>query len=301
MSDPTRIMPRMQNLGSLLDTLPLPDDVEVGDPAALDLGRDCGADERLRELGADLPAGHLHVWGGPSGAGKTSFLLSLLHCAALRNRPVVYATYDLPPSGLALRLLAMLADVDVGALPDPGGRADTGGLTREQAARVVQVRAALRDLPFWILPSRGFPAASLADRLVRAPVRAEVLVVDYVQAVIREPGSELGVALRELSALAVQQHVAVVGVFRADGVTQDEATTPEVALQEAGGVEGASVDVLAARVGWIAPADGSGARRAEVISNRYGDRPSVPLRIDPATGRVETMPEDGPTAGTAAP
>lgn len=301
----------MEHLGSLLDTLPLPDEADLSvavrsDPlGAPEPGLDADerlrdADLRLRKLGADLPAGHLHVWGGPSGAGKTSFLLSLLHCAARRRRPVVYATYDLPPSGLALRMLAMLADVELRALPDPGGTPDTGSLTREELARVVHARSALRELPFWLLPARGFTSVSLADRLARAPVRPEVCVVDYVQAVVREPGTELGLTLRELSELSVRQHVAMVGVFRADGSTHDALETAEDVLGVGGTETDAPVGEVAARVGWIAPADESGSRRAEVISNRYGSRPSVALNIDPETGRVDTRATDAPAVSDAA-
>lgn len=272
----------MEHLGTLLDALPLPPAAER-DGRAVDAS--LGTFETMaRRLGGDLPAGHLHVWGGPSGAGKTSLLLSLLHGAASRGRPVVYATYDLPPSSLAMRALAMLADVDVGRLPDPGG-APSSRLSPAQAARLASVRDELRALPVHVLPARGFSVASLADRVVRAPERAQVLVVDYVQAVIREPGTALGSTLRALSDLATHLHLAVVCVFRAEpvpttedanGETQDRADRP--LLAEAEGV--------ADRIGWIAPADGSGVRRAEILRNRYGERPSVPLELDAASGRL---------------
>ncbi len=279
----------MEHLAKLLAPIPLPEALPKsgGLPTAVE-----GA--LVHDLGADLPAGHLHVWGGPPGAGKTSFLLSLLYEAALGGRRAVYATYDLPASTLALRLLAMLADVQTDALPEAGRPLDADGpaLTREEARRASAVRAGLEPLPFWILESRGFSAASLGDRLVRMPYRPDVVVVDYLQAVIREPGTELGTALRELSDMAARLHLAVLCVFRSDPGRHDEpcdaGTATDVGRREPvdASVAGASLADVADRVGWIAPAEGSGARRAQILANRYGDRPSMPLRIDDATGRL---------------
>lgn len=317
----------MEHLGTLLATLPLPDDDSATASGSASAARDPTVEDAatrrlLTDLGADLPAGHLHVWGGPSGAGKTSFLLSLLHGAAARARPVVYATYDLPASTLAMRLLAMLAQVHVGALPDPGGRSGSGHLDHGHLDhghldhghldpggldRVLRVRRALADMPFYLLSARGFGVPSLADRIARAPCRPQVLVVDYVQAVIRERGKEIGEALRELSALAVRQHVAVVGVFRADTAVSGDARDAVASMERAGAdlVE-PGVSQVAARVGWITPVEPSletsagdaGVRRAELLSNRYGERASMPIQIDPTSGRVEPVADD-PTSPSA--
>src|SRR5438094_10323164 len=62
-------------------------------------------------LGGELPQGHLHVWSGPPGGGKTAFLLGLLLDAARRGRGSCLATYDLPAATLALRALAMESGV----------------------------------------------------------------------------------------------------------------------------------------------------------------------------------------------
>lgn len=304
MSHPRGTMPRMEHLGTLLASIPLPDgDAAAPSTTARRTGEPCAEDAASRrlltELGADLPAGHLHVWGGPSGAGKTSLLLSLLYGAAARKRPVVYATYDLAPSTLAMRLLAMLGEVDVERLPDPGGRVGSTTLAPDTLERLQRVRAALSDLPFYVLAARGFSVGSLADRLVRTPVRPQVLVVDYVQAVIRERGAEISESLRGLSALAVQQHVAVIGVFRADTAVTADAQTAIDSMERAGAdlVE-PGVAKVAARVGWIMPVEpsevGPGTSRAEVLSNRFGERTSVPIHIDPSSGRVEPVAEEPP-------
>jgi hypothetical protein len=231
----------------------------------------------VHDLGADLPAGHMHVWGGPTGAGKTSFLLTLLRGAAAQGRRVVYATYDLPAETLALRMLAMAAGVDVGRLPDPGGPESAGGLSAGALERTCRARAALSGLPFSFLQARGFSTHSLADRLVRMPFRAEVLAVDYLQGVIREPGTDLGVALRSLSDMAQHLHVAIVCAVRAaeEGTGEGARALTTTAL-------GAADDVPD-RVGWIAPARCPGGHRAEVIRNRYGEGRSVPLHFDEAS------------------
>lgn len=250
----------MLHLADLLAALPLPaaHGSSAAPPAETAL---------VHELGAGLPAGHLHIWGGPAGAGKTAFLLALLHGAAAQGRRVVYASYDLPVETLALRLLAMLACVDAQALA-------RGTLAPEDAARAACVRAALAAVPFQLLPARGLSAVSLEDRLVRMPFRAEVLAVDFLQAVVREPNTDPGRALRDLAALATRLHVAVVCAVRSEGAAE---TSSDLG----------ALDVEAvARVGWIAPAGGSGARRAEVLRNRYGARTAVGLTLDPSSGAL---------------
>jgi hypothetical protein len=335
----------MQHLADLLAMIPLPALEEGAAPSLSRLPSDplrsdpcrlgCDAD-LVQDLGADLPAGHLHVWGGPAGAGKTSFLLSLLHAAASRGRRVAYATYDLAPESLAMRMLAMAAAVDIEALPDPTGSARGAGApppacAREDCAldddalrRVHASRAALSRLPFSFLPARGFSVESIYDRLVRMPFRAEVLAVDYLQGVIRAPGTDMGEALRGLSDLADHLHVAVVCAVRPQAGVG--------APPSLGGETISRADVIGAskipdRVGWLGPmpveAGGAGEsraasdpgteanatrvsgassaivtseggsltiggpRRAAVVHNRHGARSVLPLELDEATGALE--------------
>lgn len=245
----------MKHLGDLLAGLSLPDEAPARE-------WDLDESDLLRDLGADLPAGHLHLWGGPPGAGKTSFLLSLLLGAVRRGRRVLHATYHLPASSLALRLLGMAASLDCEALA-------AGRLTPEQSARAAAARRCLSDLPFFLLEARGCSVSSLEDRLVRMPFRAEVMAVDYLQAVVRPPGEDIGSSVRAFSSLASRLHVSIVVTLQAAEETP------------------ADVCHLADRAGWITPAGGSGFRRAEVICNRYGDHPSVPLHLDSASGALE--------------
>lgn len=258
----------MHHLADLLAPLRLPaatrGDGALAAPTAL------VDDALLDSLAAGLPAGHVHVWGGPSGAGKTAFLLALLAGAAAQGRRVLYASYDLPVETLALRLLAMASSLDARALAE-------GALTPPEAERAARARASLEAAPFHLLAARGLSVASLADRLVRMPFRAEVLAVDFLQAVVREENTDSGRALRELSDVASRLHVAVVCAVRSDAPA-----APAPAATVLGGVSLESAD----RVGWIAPALGPLTHRAEVLRNRYGERPVVPLTLDPATGAL---------------
>ncbi len=283
----------MHQLAHLLATLPLPEPDRADDapkpPGDLLAGCSPCDGEVIQELGAGLPAGHLHVWGGPCGAGKTAFLLCLMQAAAVQGRRVVYATYDLPPETLAMRLLATTAGVPWRQLPDPGGSSSTCKLNPDELERALAARELLSRLPFDVLPARGFSARSLRDRVTRMPFRAEILAVDYLQGVIRRPGSEMGVALRELSDLAAQLHLAVVCAVRSG----DEAAEELDELRQAGAG-------LPDRVGWLAPPAGvgletSGVRQAEVVHNRYGQTPAIPLHLDEPTGtlgRIDVIPAE---------
>ena len=108
----------------------------------------------VHALGAALPQGHLHVWSGAPGAGKTAFLLGLLREAARHGRPTLLATYDLPASTLALRLLAMEAGVSLADL-------DGGRLVGSDAQAAALARARLVELPLHLLEARGLSTASL--------------------------------------------------------------------------------------------------------------------------------------------
>lgn len=249
----------MRQLSDLLASLPLPPVDREAPAPRLD-------DRLLVGLGAGLPAGHVHVWGGTAGAGKTALLLAMLQRAAAHGRRVLYATYDLPPETLALRLLAMGAGVDAEALAH-------GRLPGAEAARAAQLRRALEGAPFHVLAARGLGVASLEDRLVRMPFRAEVLAVDYLQGVVREPGSDVGAALRDLAALATRLHVAVVCALRAEPVVSGAA----------GPLEGVPLE-RADRVGWVEPT-APGRVAASVVRNRHGQRSDRPLTLD-ASGEV---------------
>lgn len=256
LSPPTPKIPFMRHVGDLLAglELPVPDDRDLEgllDPAL------------LHDLGADLPAGHCHLWGGPPGAGKTAFLLTLIQEAARYGRRSVFATYHLPAETLALRLLAMVAGLDANAIAGQSLRA-------ADTARAAAGRQALAKLPIYVLEARGMSAISLEDRLVRMPFRAEVMAIDYLQAVIRPEGQDLGGLVRDLSALATRLHVAVVATLK------PTARVPEV-------------ENLADRAGWIEKGDEPGCRRAEVTRNRYGERTALGLLLDEATGNLSTL------------
>lgn len=289
-------------LAHLLERVPLPPvgvppqgaasaPAPVADPAGRSGAEPTRPEGRLlHHLAADLPEGHLQVWSGPHGGGKTRLLLTLLRAAAERGRRVAYATYDLAPESLALRLLSMCSGVELARLPDPGdarGIPPAGGpFTPEEAQRARAARDRLCALPFSFLAARGLGVDSLRDRLVRQPFRPSVLAVDYLQAVVRPPGSDSGVALRQLSELAAGLHVAVLCAARAPA-------TDVAALIRPGSAGGAAARVD--RLGCIAPAAGPGSLRAAVIENRYGPCPALDLIADAGCGRLDEVP--GPRSG----
>lgn len=260
----------MRSLCDLLDAIPLPP-VPAGEAADYAL-------PNASLLGADLPAGHVHLWSGPPGAGKTAFLLGLLHDAARHGRPVVLATYDLPAATLALRLLAMASGVPLHDL-------EAGRLTPDEAAAAGRARARLRTLPFSVLEARGLGVASLDDRLLRAGTRIAVLGIDYLEAIVRPEGRPLGGAVSELSDLASRRFLAVVCASRAP-LEAIVAAPPTVSPD---------------RVGRLAPAAGDAPLdapapvvEARVVENRHGGRPACRLRVDAAAGRLLSADDGAP-------
>lgn len=259
----------MRSLRDLLAGLSLP----PAAPASSIGGPGAYAMPAAHLLGGDLPQGHVHVWSGPPGAGKTAFLLGLLLDAARRNRGTCLATYDLPAASVALRVLAIESGVPLADL-------DRGQLTPAETAAVARARARLEALPFFVLEARGFPVTSLADRCVRWTRRIDVLGVDYAEAVVRPAGSPIADTFRDLSALAKQRWMAVVAVAR---------TSPlEHPAQGGSGAKTAPAD----RVGWIESSPDRPAAEASVVANRHGATPSCRLRLDPSSGRW--LPADPP-------
>lgn len=256
----------MRSLRDVFAGLPLP-------PAAPATGHGY-AMPAAHLLGGDLPQGHLHVWSGPPGAGKTAFLLGLLLDAARRGRGTCLATYDLSAGAVALRMLAMESDVPLALL-------DGGRLSPAESVAAAKARARLESLPVFLQESRGLSVASLADRCVRSARRIDVLGVDYVEAVVRPTETPLSGVFRDLSTLAHQRWMAVVAVARTSPV--------DLSLAERGGP--------ADRVGWI---DG-GAERAEgeatVVANRHGAKPSCRLRLDADRARWLAAEGTPPEAG----
>jgi hypothetical protein len=137
-----------------------------------------------------------------------------------------------------------------------------------------------------VLEARGLSTASLEDRLVRSPVRFDVLGVDYVEAVVRPAASRgdgVPATLHELSELAKRRWLAVVATAR-----PASAATPATAASAA-----SAAASEADRVGWIAPVDERGATEASLVSNRHGGLTSRRLRLDPSSARwVEDAPDD---------
>ena len=262
----------MRKLADLVATIPLPAGVRPpssSDDGARD-GGPPGAVRLLTQLAAGLPAGHVHLWGGPNGAGKTSVLLTLLGGAAQCNRRVLYVTYDLPALTLAKRLLAMTAGVAPDRLPDPGGVVGGSELSRDEWSRVAAARHALSKRAFHVLEARGLTAGSLRDRLARMPFRADVMAVDYLQAVVRPRATTVQSTVTQLTELAQGMHVAVVCTVRPDH------TTPNLK-----GILSKTSD----RFGWIEP-DGDENRRADIVGNRHGAPTSRVLRLC-ASGALE--------------
>ncbi len=319
----------MHNLGDLLGEIRLP---KLRSGAAM-LPRQSASNDAawsfdapldltlLHDLGADLPAGHLHLWGGPNGAGKVSVLLSLLCGAAARGRRILYATYDLPADALARRVLAMHAGVSLADIPEADDVSEAGGVSKAGGndigvsraspnyeatlLRLHRARKGLAPLPLTILEARGLGVGSLKDRIVRMPFRPEIVAIDYLQGVTRAPGIDLAAAVRELTDVASHLHLSLVCTVKPDGSSTGTRASSGASLGSASATFAGPGDLATwahalrgapDRVAWLAPDVGTGQiddaaardglRRAVILHNRHGDTGGYALRVESDSGAI---------------
>ena len=140
--------------------------------------------------------------------------------------------------------------------------------------------------------------ASIEDRLVRSPVRAEVLGVDFLEAVVRPAGRPVENALADLSDLASRRFVSVVCVMR-EGIFDRSAPGKAAPADRVGRIEPAGIE----RPAGTASGDGSPERLAPpavrlvdatLLSNRHGGSVTCRLKVDGPAARLVQEERAGP-------
>ena len=186
----------MRRIDAVTDGAPQPDTIATGFPSV----------DKL--LGGGVRRGDLIVVGGDVGSGKSAFSLAVALRAAAEGRRVALRSGEMSVERLIERALAVegrarVDDIRRGTL-DETARAAIG-------AAAVRLRDQTPSLDR--IADDGF--TSLAEELraeSRADDRVELLVVDGLHTLVsgpRELGEETAAAARQLKALALDTHVAV--------------------------------------------------------------------------------------------
>lgn len=156
-----------------------------------------------RMLGGGMRRGDLIVLGGDVGSGKSAFALAVAMRAAQSRLRVTYYSGEMSTDRLHERAVAIEGRVRVDDLRQ-GVSNDVARASAGHAA--VKMRDAFPQLE--ILPSGG--VAALAEHL--GGTQLDLIIVDSLQWLVRgarDTDEELADAVRQLKALALEQHLAI--------------------------------------------------------------------------------------------
>jgi replicative DNA helicase len=274
----------------------------------------------LDRLTGGLHGGDLTVLAGPTGVGKTSFLLSACVNVATPREPedpadsvldppfpVLICSLEQNTPALGLRLLCGEARVSL-------ARARQGLLTRADWERMAHGGAFLSGLPIWLetsshlsLEQMRAQVAALLEREPTEPPRSPrgLVVLDSLQLLAGRPGApnrdqQLAEVTRGLKALAKDAEVAVVAVsqinHRSDWRGDGSLGRSDLRTTGALGQDADNVLLLSAPAAEEEPVT---ELRLDVVKQRQGPPGSLWLGFDRESGRVEDRP--GPPESTASP
>lgn len=226
-----------------------------------------------REIGG-LPRGVVTVLGARPGVGKSTSALAIADGASRNGSGVHILSLEDPAWRYTHKLLAKRTGVPVGSIA-------CAGLGPESV--VVPEN--------WLVDDTVGHTARSACRAVRARAKAngtQLVVVDYVQLLQREPGAEgagdhavLARAMGEFVALARDLDAAVVVVSQLNR-NADERSKPAMADLKASG----AIEETAKLVVLLAQGEDGTSMRWHIVKNNFGRVLDLDLGFDGATCRV---------------
>ena len=142
--------------------------------------------QELDEMTTGLRQGELVIIGGRPGQGKTGFAITVLVNNARQGTPVAMFSVEMSRQDVVLRMLAQLSGISHTRLRNPRH------LMGADVRALDHWREELDKLPILIDDDNQITAADLEARarLYIAKHKVELVVVDYVQIVLTEPGDE---------------------------------------------------------------------------------------------------------------
>jgi len=185
-------------------------------------------------------AGDLVILAARPGMGKTAFMLSVVHHVAKEEgKPVAIFSLEMSKEQLVMRLLSMLAEVQLYKIRG-------GQLTSDEMNRLVSAALELSKYDIFIDDT---PALSTTDLRIRArklrkEKSIEFLSVDYLQ-LLRPPSrkssrqEEVAEVSRNLKALAKELHIPVMALAQLSREVEKRSDKrPQLAdLRESGQIE----------------------------------------------------------------
>ena len=234
-----------------------------------------------RLLGGGLRSGAVYILAARPSIGKSSAAQWLGMQQARNGRPCLFLSQEMPEAELADRGLSSAGQIDADAL-------QTGGMTREDWARIVELQDAPELRNFYVDDQ---PALTLLD--VRAKAKQvkglKVLILDYLQLCAGSTGreanrnTELEQISRGLKQLAKEMGIAVIALSQLNREVERRASKRPILadLRDSGAIE-QDADVVAML--WTARDMGNGCRLVgmELPKNRQGRTGEVALHFDGA-------------------
>ncbi|HHN79173.1 MAG TPA: replicative DNA helicase, partial [Phycisphaerales bacterium] len=276
----------------------------------------------LDALLGGLTPGEFHILAARPSMGKTGLALNMAEQIAAGGCdpwgrpesdpvPVAFFSLEMGRESLMHRMVAARSGVDATTIA-------RGGLSLDDAERVLTAHTALRPLPIHIDDGSGLTAAQIAGRTRRLVERhgVRVVFIDYLQLIASPSGKrenrqvEVSDISRQIKAMARRHNIAVVCLAQLNRALENRADpTPRMSdLRESGSLEqDADVVMLLHREAyyhkndeqWIADHEGT-INDADLIvaKHRNGPTGTVGLVWDERIVRFKTRTYTGGVEGS---
>lgn len=134
-----------------------------------------GFDVLDREVNGLYPT-KVYVVGGSPGAGKTTFILNLIHNILENDKKVLFASLEMAYKEVAQRMISMMSGVPASVIMGYNYRTQN----KEQEEKINQARDKFKKYPLLFTGRGGVSVAELEDK-VKYHGDIDVVFIDYLQ------------------------------------------------------------------------------------------------------------------------
>ena len=247
-------------------------------------------------LGGGMQPGDLIVIAGRPSMGKTAVALNIAEHAAMQGHGVLFESFEMRGTQLALRTLASMGRIDV-------GRLRSARLQDDDFPRITSGLARMSQARLWIDDKTAPNIVAIRARARRHKRKhgLDLIVIDYLQLLMGAPGAnrtsnrneELSAISRECKALARELDVPVIALSQLSRDVEKRIDKRPVMsdLRESGAIEqDADVIVMAYRDDYYNPSsEQRGTAEMIVRKNRMGEIGTARLTFNAAQSRFENF------------